>query len=64
MPVELKAALTAIDRGIEVRRKRSQGEAAIQRQTMSLDHHHDEQGDKVLKSEDFQKARREMRREL
>lgn len=31
---------------------------------MSLDHHHDEQGDELLKSEDFQKARREMRRVL
>ena len=25
---------------------------------MSLDHHHDEQGDELLKSEEFQKARR------
>jgi hypothetical protein len=31
---------------------------------MSLDHHHDEQGDELLKSEEFQKARREMRRVL
>ena len=31
---------------------------------MSLDHHHDEHGDKLLESEDFQKARREMRRTL
>ena len=31
---------------------------------MSLDHHHDEHGDELLKSEDFQKARREMRRVL
>jgi len=31
---------------------------------MSLDHHHDEHGDRLLESEDFQKARREMRRVL
>lgn len=31
---------------------------------MSIDHHHDEQGDELLKSEDFQKARREMRQVL
>jgi predicted MPP superfamily phosphohydrolase len=31
---------------------------------MSTDHHHDEHGDKLLESEDFQKARREMRRTL
>ena len=31
---------------------------------MSIDHHHDEHGDKLLESEDFQKARREMRRTL
>ena len=31
---------------------------------MSIDHHHDEQGDKLLESEDFQKARREMRQTL
>jgi predicted MPP superfamily phosphohydrolase len=31
---------------------------------MSSDHHHDEHGDKLLESEVFQKARREMRRTL
>jgi 3',5'-cyclic AMP phosphodiesterase CpdA len=31
---------------------------------MSIDHHHDEQGDALLKSEDFQKARKEMRQVL
>lgn len=31
---------------------------------MSLDHHHDEHGDRLLESDDFQKARREMRRVL
>jgi Icc protein len=31
---------------------------------MSLDHHHDEHGDELLKSEVFRKARREMRRVL
>jgi hypothetical protein len=31
---------------------------------MSIDHHHDEHGDKLLESEDFQKARKEMRQTL
>ena len=31
---------------------------------MSADHHHDDHGDKLLDSEDFQKARRDMRRTL
>lgn len=31
---------------------------------MSLDHHHDEHGDRLLEADDFQKARREMRRVL
>jgi Icc protein len=31
---------------------------------MSLDHHHEEQGDRLLESEEFQKARLEMRRTL